>query len=115
MDSTQLEAFRARLLAEKALLIAEREQREKDNEDNAQGQYDEGTQGEMADIASDLYDKDLILNEIAENLVRMKEIEAALERIDKGTYGLSVISGKSIPIERLEALPWADRLVEEAK
>ena len=40
-------------------------------------------------------------------------LEEALERIENGTYGKSVVSGKPIPEKRLEVLPWADRLVEE--
>ena len=30
-----------------------------------------------------------------------------------GTYGLSVESGEPIPDDRLEAVPWAERTVEE--
>ena len=37
------------------------------------------------------------------------EIDAALRRIDEGVYGLSVISGRPIPKERLRALPVGDR------
>lgn len=51
---------------------------------------------------------------------RRKELEtdlAALERAERrlaeGTYGLSVVSGEPIPEARLEALPTAERTVEE--
>ena len=37
----------------------------------------------------------------------------ALERIKKDTYGISVVSGLPIPKERLEAIPHADKRVEE--
>lgn len=51
---------------------------------------------------------------IREQLQRTLEaIERAEQRIEDGTYGKSVISGEPIPDERLEALPWADRLVAE--
>ncbi|HSD24456.1 MAG TPA: hypothetical protein VLB79_09035 [Solirubrobacterales bacterium] len=51
---------------------------------------------------------------IREQLQRTLEaIDRAEQRIKEGTYGKSVISGEPIPDERLEALPWADRLVEE--
>ena len=40
-------------------------------------------------------------------------VQAALKRIQDGTYGKSVVSGKPIPEKRLEALPWADRTIEE--
>jgi RNA polymerase-binding transcription factor DksA len=35
------------------------------------------------------------------------EIDQALERVDAGTYGRCVICGSAIPVERLEAVPWA--------
>ena len=36
-----------------------------------------------------------------------------LARITEGTYGYSVLSGRPIPKERLEAIPWSSVLVEE--
>jgi DnaK suppressor protein len=38
----------------------------------------------------------------------------ALDRMDQGTYGTCEVSGKPIPIARLEALPYATTLVEWA-
>jgi DnaK suppressor protein len=43
----------------------------------------------------------------------LEAIERAEERLDEGTYGVSVVSGEPIPDERLEAIPWAERTVEE--
>ncbi len=37
----------------------------------------------------------------------VREIDAALGRIDAGTYGICVRCGKSIPDERLAAVPYA--------
>lgn len=51
---------------------------------------------------------------IREQLQRtLEEIERAEQRLEDGSYGKSVISGEPIPDGRLEAIPWADRLVEE--
>jgi DnaK suppressor protein len=51
---------------------------------------------------------------IREQLERTLEaIQRAEQRLDDGSYGKSVISGEPIPDGRLEAIPWADRLVEE--
>ena len=51
---------------------------------------------------------------IRQDLQRALEaIERAEQRLEEGTYGKSVVSGAPIPDERLEALPWADRLVDE--
>lgn len=43
----------------------------------------------------------------------LEAIERAEERLEDGTYGVSVVSGEPIPDGRLEAIPWADRLVDE--
>ena len=51
---------------------------------------------------------------IREQLQRtLDAIQRAEGRLEEGTYGTSVISGEPIPDGRLEAIPWADRLVDE--
>jgi DnaK suppressor protein len=40
-------------------------------------------------------------------------VERAERRLKEGTYGISVESGRPIPDERLEAVPWAERTQEE--
>ena len=46
---------------------------------------------------------------------RLDAIDRALARIEAGTYGKSVLSGKPIPDERLEADPAAELTIEEAR
>jgi DnaK suppressor protein len=46
---------------------------------------------------------------------RLGVVERALARIEAGTYGKSVLSGKPIPDERLEADPAAELTIEEAR
>ena len=55
---------------------------------------------------------DLSVLENAKEL--LSKVQAAQRRMDKGTYGFCVVSGKAIPVERLEALPYATTLVEYA-
>lgn len=43
----------------------------------------------------------------------LEAIERAEQRLEEGSYGVSVVSGDPIPDGRLEAVPWADRTVEE--
>ena len=51
---------------------------------------------------------------IAESLEEeLASIERAERRLADGTYGLSVESGQPIADERLEAVPWAERTVDE--
>lgn len=44
----------------------------------------------------------------------LAKVKAAQVRMEKGDYGKCVVSGKAIPLERLEALPYATTLVEYA-
>ncbi len=55
-------------------------------------------------------ERDLALSSYAQNAV--DEIDEALARVKAGTYGMCVTSGKPIPKERLEAIPWAAERVE---
>ena len=43
----------------------------------------------------------------------LKKINAALERIENGTYGYSVVSGDEIGLSRMQARPLATMTVEE--
>lgn len=56
-------------------------------------------------------ERDLALSAQARQMVA--EIDAALIRLKNKTYGYSVLSGRPIPRERLQAIPWATELVEE--
>lgn len=42
----------------------------------------------------------------------LTEVQAALKRIEQGTYGKCIECGRPIPEKRLEAIPWAARDVE---
>jgi RNA polymerase-binding transcription factor DksA len=60
----------------------------------------------QADAGSDAYDRDFALSLLAKEQDAIYEINEALNRIDKGTYGICEMSGNTIPEERLEALPF---------
>ena len=55
-------------------------------------------------------ERDLALSAHARAAV--DQIDAALARIDNGTYGICLVSGKPIPRQRLNAIPWAAERVE---
>jgi len=74
---------------------------------------DESGVGNLEDEASLLYDREAEIDESARDRKELAQVNRALERIEQGTYGLSEVSGKPIPIERLEALPYAITLVDE--
>ena len=74
---------------------------------------DESRVGDSGDDASLLYDREFEINENALDRKALAQVNRALARIDEGTYGVSEVSGKPIPIERLEAVPYATTLVDE--
>ncbi|MCC6353430.1 MAG: TraR/DksA C4-type zinc finger protein [Verrucomicrobiae bacterium] len=66
----------------------------------------------MGDAGSDAYEKDFALSLLSQEQDSLYEIDEAIKRIDGGTYGVCEKSGKKIPHERLEAIPWARHTVE---
>jgi RNA polymerase-binding protein DksA len=100
MDSPPTPADpRAVLLAERARVLEEL----KETEIEAPGQM---TYGSQAAAASHVFEqqRDLALRD--HNTGHLAEIDAALERLDAGTYGTCTSCRKPVAPERLEALPW---------
>jgi RNA polymerase-binding protein DksA len=62
---------------------------------------------DLADIASDDIDRKMIEAIGAQELKRLRLIDAALTRIQQGKYGLCMKCGKKIPKDRLDAIPYA--------
>jgi RNA polymerase-binding transcription factor len=82
------------------------------HEENAGSQDDEMPETGLADTATVTLDRELDYS-LEENSTRLlDEIDAALKRIDEGTFGLCVSCGKPIPEERLEAMPHALKCID---
>jgi len=113
-DDEFLEQQRELLLAERARYVkhAETLKAEADSlaADREPGdvQFDDES-GEGDSIAVER-ERDLAMSAQAREAV--EEIDAALQRIEDGTYGICVVSGLPIPRERLEAIPQATMRVE---
>jgi RNA polymerase-binding transcription factor DksA len=114
-DAKFLTMMRARLLEERVELTGQATRLE--DEANAliaeaemgDVQFDdEGGEGDTMVVERE---RDLALSAQARQTVA--DIDAALARLQQGSYGYSIISGKPIPRERLDAIPWADVLVQE--
>lgn len=109
MDESRARTLLRGERAEVAELLQQAE-RAADNEfESDTGPRDMGDEGEVLTeeaedqaITSDLRD-------------RLAAIDRALARLEAGTYGRSVLSGKPIPDERLEADPAAELTVDEAR
>ena len=70
------------------------------------------TYGSQAAAATQVFEqqRDLALRE--RNEQHLAQVEAALARLDAGTYGDCASCGRPIAPERLEAIPWAALCIE---
>lgn len=112
-----LERARARLERERERLLENR--RGLTGDDGTTGAGPQST-GELSsydqhpgDLGSETLEQEQTATLLAQVDQELADVEAALRRVDEGTYGYSVLSGDPIPDERLEALPAARYTVEE--
>jgi DnaK suppressor protein len=106
---TVMDAERAR-----ELLAAERARIEESRAGLAEGSLEGSDRIEPGDEDSeDLYQDELDAGRRQKLEQDVAALERAEERLANGTYGLSVESGQPIPDGRLEAVPTAERTVEE--
>ena len=111
MTEKQLSHFRQMLLDEKSRIEAERAdtltEMRGDSEEEGPGELADYDPNDPADEASNLFDRERGMA-AEDNFSRiLRKIERALQKMDEGTYGLSDVDGAPIPVERLEALPYA--------
>ncbi len=74
-----------------------------------------GTDNHLGDMASATFDRELDegIEEGIEDTLR--SIDGALQRIEEGTYGTCEICGKPIGEDRLRAIPWTTRCIDDAR
>lgn len=68
---------------------------------------------DVVDVANDESEHVRLLAQMSQEQTELTEVEAALERIKAGTYGVCEITGEPIGAERLRAIPWT-RLSQKA-
>jgi RNA polymerase-binding transcription factor DksA len=66
----------------------------------------------MADAGTDSFDRDLTLGLASFEQEALYEVDAALQRLDDGSYGICELTGKPIPWKRLKAVPWTRFSIE---
>jgi DnaK suppressor protein len=113
LDTAFLEQQKRRLTAlrQEILSIRQRQQGEQTNLNTELS----GQARDYEDDAQRLAALELQDNLVAHDDDRLSNIERALQKIDQGTYGLSVASGKPIPVERLKVFPEALYTEEEQR
>jgi DnaK suppressor protein len=113
VEGVDIEAARTRLTDERARVSEERrrllEETSRSMEDMGD---DNGSASHLGDSAAVTLDReiDLSIEDNADHL--LEAIDAALGRIEAGTYGECERCGRPIDQERLEALPYATKCIE---
>jgi RNA polymerase-binding transcription factor DksA len=80
---------------------------EPENEQLAEPAYDQ----HPADTGSETFEREKDLSILEQLEAELAEIQAALQRVEEGTYGIDEVTGEPIAPERLDALPAARRNV----
>ena len=106
MNERQREYFRRKLLRWKADILEEA------RETIANLQTEESQHADLADRASSETDRNLELRARDRQRKLIAKIDAALRRIEEGTYGYCEETGEPIALKRLEARPIATLSVE---
>jgi RNA polymerase-binding protein DksA len=108
--------LRGRLEDERERVAAALDHLRSENEGSLQDEVDvSAADNHLAETASVTLDREIDYS-LEENETRLlAAIDAALGRIDDGTYGRCERCGKEIEEERLEALPWATLCIDDKR
>lgn len=102
MDKAKLEKYRQRLEQEhndlKSLLSRTEE---------AGRVADDASPEDMAEKAANSYTKEFLFHQSDSERTHLQLVQAALERLREGGYGLCQDCGEPIDRKRLDAVPWA--------
>jgi RNA polymerase-binding protein DksA len=108
-----LDHFRDRLLEERKRAADALEYLQQENQGLLEDEQEEiQSDNHLADDATSTYDRELDAT-LEDNEERMLDaIDAALKRIEDGTYGICTNCGEPIGAERLEAVPWTTQCID---
>jgi len=116
MTTLDVDHFRELLVGKREAVAAALENLHKENSRSLEDETGELVSGSadqhLADTATETVEREIgsTLEEHDERL--LVAIDAALQRIEDGTYGKCVNCGAPIPEERLEAMPWATLCID---
>ena len=110
MTNTDLTPYRERLFALRARLRGDTTQME-DNALNKDRSKTTSMPTDMAELGSGNFDQELTLISLGSENDTLDQIEAAIGRIENGSYGRCEECGMKIPKPRLDAIPYAAQCV----
>ena len=109
MDKKQLDEFKKNLVSNKEKIIHDIKKMTAVNSPEARDSTDEVSgHVHMADVATDMYDREFNLSLASNDRELLNKIESALKRIEKGDFGLCAECKKPIQLARLKAIPYVE-------
>jgi len=118
LTKQELEKFKALLLQKRAELLGNvahlRDESLSRSRQEASGDLS-SMPVHPADLGTDNWEQEFTLGLIENEQSLLREIDEALDRIDKGTYGICLATNKPIGKARLRAQPWAKYCIEYAR
>ncbi len=119
-EKIDIKYFKGKLLEEKGRVIKELKTVGRINPDNpndweavpAEKGAPTADKNDYADTIEAYEENTAILKQLE---IELKEVNGALDRIEKGTYGICEVTKKQIPLDRLEAYPAARTSTEHAE
>jgi DnaK suppressor protein len=116
MSAVDTQHFRELLLEKRQAVVDALDYLHKENPGSLEDETGELVSGSadqhMADTATETVDREIDYTLEASDGRLLAAIDAALGRIEAGTYGTCVNCGAPIAPERLEAMPWATLCIE---
>jgi RNA polymerase-binding transcription factor DksA len=116
LAKSTLQRLGKQLVAERERLEAMIEDFEREREASrlAESSSEHNADPENADGGSLAFEMEMDLS-IQQNAIELLDkVRHAQDRMEKGLYGICEVTGKPIPLARLEALPYATTVVEAA-
>jgi RNA polymerase-binding transcription factor DksA len=114
-SNKELEHFRELLLAKRREILGDLRSMEHEALRSSGGSNLSNLPIHMADMGTDNYEQEFTLGLVEKDRQMLREINAALLKIQTGTFGMCEALGKPINKERLEYQPWARFSIEHAR
>jgi len=110
LTKKELEHFRKKLLAEKDRVVSEMNDLSLTNlKTSISDQSGENSRYSyhLGDVAALSYDREFSMGLAERQQKYLEQVEEALARIEAGTYGICLVTGEPINVERLDEVPVA--------
>ena len=111
LTKAQIKALREKLLEKRRALLGDMA----GIENEALGDSRQNVPADPTDLGSDSYEQEFSLGLLESERQLLREINEALDRINRGVYGICLGTGKPIGLPRLQARPWAKYCIEYAR